>query len=254
MPAPRLNDSQKEELVDRYRQGETAQALAAAFGCSPNTVSRVLKAALDPAEMEAIKRQSRGRTPVPVVADPIPEAEASPAQPESEEVVFQGEPEPDQTPTPAAADEDEPTTLAIDDADDFGDDGLDDSDGDDDSDEADADPLVAADPAVVVEAKPLIPGALPASVYMLVDKTVELQPRPLAEFTELGSLPEDEQALQALMLYTNPRQAKRQCGRTQRVIKVPDAGVLERRSSYLVAQGITRLVVEGGALFALAGN
>jgi hypothetical protein len=240
MPAPRLNDSQKEELVDRYRQGETAQALAAAFGCSPNTVSRVLKAALDPAEMEAIKRQSRGRTPAPV------------AQPEN--VLFQGEPEPDQAPTPAAADEDEPTTLAIDDADDFGDDGLDDSDGENDSDEADADPLVVADPAVVVEAQPLIPGALPASVYMLVDKTVELQPRPLAEFTELGSLPEDEQTLQALMLYTNPRQAKRQCGRTQRVIKVPDAGVLERRSSYLVAQGITRLVVEGGALFALAGN
>ena len=240
MPAPRLNDSQKKELVDRYRQGETAQALAAAFGCSPNTVSRVLKAALDPAEMEAIKRQSRGRTPAPV------------AQPEH--VLFHGEPEPDQAPTPAAADEDEPTTLAIDDADDFGDDGLDDSDGENDSDEADADPLVVADPAVVVEAQPLIPGALPASVYMLVDKTVELQPRPLAEFTELGSLPEDEQTLQALMLYTNPRQAKRQCGRTQRVIKVPDAGVLERRSSYLVAQGITRLVVEGGALFALAGN
>jgi hypothetical protein len=253
MPAPRLNDSQKEELVDRYRQGETAQALAAAFGCSPNTVSRVLKAALDPAEMEAIKRQSRGRTTAPV-ADPKPEAEAFAAPAEPEEMVAPGAPEPDQPPTLTAADEDEPTSLAIDDADDFGDDGLDDSDGEDDSDEADADPLAAADPAVVVEAQPLIPGALPASVYMLVDKTVELQPRPLAEFMELGLLPEDEQGLQALMLYTNPRQAKRQCGRTQRVIKVPDAGVLERRSSYLVAQGITRLVVEGGALFALAGN
>jgi hypothetical protein len=32
---------------------------------------------------------------------------------------------------------------------------------------------------------------------------------------------------------------------------VPDAGVLERRSSYLVAKGITRLVLEGGALYAL---
>jgi hypothetical protein len=253
MPAPRLNDSQKEELVDRYRQGETAQALAAAFGCSPNTVSRVLKAALDPAEMEAIKRQSRGRTTAPV-ADPKPEVEAVAAPAEPEEVVSPAAPEPDQPPTLTAADEDEPTSLAIDDADDFGDDGLDDSDGEDDSDDADAGTPVAADPAVVVEAQPLIPGALPASVYMLVDKTVELQPRPLAEFIELGLLPEDEQGLQALMLYTNPRQAKRQCGRTQRVIKVPDAGVLERRSSYLVAQGITRLVVEGGALFALAGN
>jgi riboflavin biosynthesis pyrimidine reductase len=86
---------------------------------------------------------------------------------------------------------------------------------------------------------------------MLVDKTVELQAKPLREFPELGGLPDEEQELQALMLFTNPRQAKRQCGRTQRVIKVPDAGVLQRRASYLVAQGITRLVVEGGALFAL---
>lgn len=253
MPAPRLNDSQKEELVVRYRQGETAQALAVAFGCSPNTVSRVLKAALDPGEMEAIKRQSRGRTAAPV-ADPMPEPEAVPALTAPAELAFNGAPKTEESTAPSNALEEEPTILAIDDADDFGDDGLDDSDGDDEIDDADVDPVVAGDPVVVLEAQPLIPGALPTSVYMLVDKTVELQPKPLAEFTELGSLPEEEQALQALMLYTNPRQAKRQCGRTQRVIKVPDAGVLERRSSYLVAQGITRLVVEGGALFSLATN
>jgi hypothetical protein len=255
MPAPRLNDSQKEELVVRYRQGETAQALAAAYGCSPNTVSRVLKAALDPKEMEAIKRQSRGKSAAPVAeveaATPIAEA--------SEEPIVVSEPPPQPVAsTQEVSDDADLKTLAIDDADDFGDDGLDDGDSgsDDDSDDADdaAPAAVVADPAVRLEAQPLIPGALPASVYMLVDKTVELQPRPLAEFTELGSLPEEEQDRQALMLFTNPRQAKRQCGRTQRVIKVPDAGVLERRSSYLVAQGITRLVVEGGTLFALANH
>jgi hypothetical protein len=100
---------------------------------------------------------------------------------------------------------------------------------------------------------PLTPGALPGSVYLLVDKTVELEPRPLREFTELGSLPAEEQDRRALMLYANPRQAKRQCGRSQRVIKVPDSGLLQRRSSYLVAQGITRLVLEGGSLFAIPG-
>jgi riboflavin biosynthesis pyrimidine reductase len=89
---------------------------------------------------------------------------------------------------------------------------------------------------------------------MLVDKTVELQAKPLKDFPELGLLPEDEQERQALMLYSNPRQAKRQCGRTQRVIKVPDSGVLERTSAYLLAQGITRLVVEGGSLYAIPGS
>jgi hypothetical protein len=255
MPAPRLNDSQKEELVARYRQGETAQALAAAYGCSPNTVSRVLKAALDAKEMEAIKRQSRGKAAAPVAEmEPVSlSEEALDVAPEA----FEPLPQPQASPQDVG-DDDDLKTLAIDDADDFGDDGLEDGDSapDEDSDDADDAELASlvADPAVRLEVQPLIPGALPASVYMLVDKTVELQPRPLAEFTELGSLPEDEQERHALMLFTNPRQAKRQCGRTQRVIKVPDAGVLERRSSYLVAQGITRLVVEGGALFALANH
>jgi len=261
MAAPRLNDSQKEELVARYRQGETAQALAAAYGCSPNTVSRVLKAALDPEEMASIKRQSRGRStdvpePVepadpPLAAPPFAEAAAAADPPAGSE--GDGDSAVDAEQSELAAEQSE---LAIDDADDFAEDGLDDTDTLDDAevDEASTLPAAAIAPGVVLEAQPLIPGVLPASVYMLVDKTVELQAKPLREFPELGTLPEDEQERQALMLFTNPRQAKRQCGRTQRVIKVPDAGVLERRSSYLVAQGITRLVVEGGSLFALAGS
>jgi hypothetical protein len=46
-------------------------------------------------------------------------------------------------------------------------------------------------------------------------------------------------------LFANPRAAKRQCGRSQRVIKVPDTTVFERTSSYLLKRGITRLVMEG---------
>jgi hypothetical protein len=150
-----------------------------------------------------------------------------------------------------------PGVLAIDDADDFGDDGLDDG-ADDDVEELEPVAVLAAidpaDPQAAVSARLLARGVLPASVYLLVDKTVELEARPLREFSELGSLPEQEQERQALMLYTNPRQAKRQCGRTQRVIKVPDSDVFERTSRYLLAQGISRLVLEGGALFALPGS
>jgi hypothetical protein len=259
MAAPRLNDSQKEELVARYRQGETAQALAAAYGCSPNTVSRVLKAALDPAEMASIKRQSRGRSvdaPEPVEPAAPPLAAASPAVAAAQADPAEADPAEEGDDDGDRAVDAEQSELAIDDADDFAEDGLDDGDSLDDCEADDASPVPAAAIAagVVLEAQPLIPGVLPASVYMLVDKTVELQAKPLRDFPELGTLPEEEQQRQALMLFTNPRQAKRQCGRTQRVIKVPDAGVLERRSSYLVAQGITRLVVEGGSLFALAGS
>lgn len=238
MAAPRLTDSQKQELVASYRQGETAQALAEAYGCSPNTVSRVVKAALSPDELAASRKQGRS-----IKAEPVP-APASSAMAAAEA------PEPE---APEAPDDDDAGVLAIDDADDFGDDGLDDDDADLEADLADPAPALSLAQGEKLQTKPLLPGLLPSSVYMLVDKTVELQAKPLREFPELGGLPDEEQELQALMLFTNPRQAKRQCGRNQRVIKVPDGEVLQRRSSYLVAQGITRLVIEGGALYSLPG-
>ncbi len=237
MAAPRLTDSQKQELVARYRQGETAQALADAYGCSPNTVSRVVKAALSAEELAEIRKQGRSAKAEPVAEVAVPE-------PAAEE------------PDPA---DDDAGVLAIDDADEFGDDddfaddGLDDDEADLEAELADPAPAFSLPQGERPQTKPLQPGLLPSSVYMLVDKTVELQAKPLREFPELGALPEEELELQALMLFTNPRQAKRQCGRSQRVIKVPDSEVLQRRSSYLVAQGITRLVIEGGALYSLPG-
>ncbi|NCV93351.1 MAG: hypothetical protein EBW30_11445, partial [Synechococcaceae bacterium WB7_3xG_012] len=119
MPAPRLSESQKEELVARYRLGETAQALAASYGCSPNTVSRVLKAGIDAEELAELKKQSRSRSsakPAAVVEAPAPEPESSTS--ESEE---------------PSDDEEDSGVLAIDDADDFGDDGDEENfeDGDD---------------------------------------------------------------------------------------------------------------------------
>ncbi|MCX5969321.1 MAG: hypothetical protein NTV57_17185 [Cyanobacteria bacterium] len=101
--------------------------------------------------------------------------------------------------------------------------------------------------------RPLASAQLPASVYMLVDKTVELQSRPLSEITELGQLAPDERDRQALVVFANPRQAKRLCGRTQRVIKLPDTRVIERTAPYLLAQGISRVVIEG-ALYSLPGS
>lgn len=167
-----------------------------------------------------------------------------------------------------------PGVLAIDDADDFGEEAegddveSDDGDSDDgDGDDTDAEgnvftmvPVMAGvnlssgvQEGAAVVCQPLESAPLPASLYMLVDKTVELQARPLSDFPELGALPDDEQARQALVVFANPRQAKRQCGRTQRVIKMPDSQVIQRTATFLVGQGITRVVLEG-ALYALPGG
>ena len=355
MAATRLSDSQKQELVARFRQGETSQVLAEAFGCSTNTVSRVVRTALDPEDYGALKQQHRGRSaapgagpagganlPLPLAdgggdrqdgpprgpagadaggdqapslaehaapsstgigdgqaahAHPSPTTRAGSAEdrepglPAVEppfdawvqqqihgtaiaDVVELGAADGDADSQDSPADGQGHAALAIDDADDFADEaGEDDDEGDSSEEGEDGDDRFQADDGadrdsqtfVVLplgqtiedrpspSVQPLVPADLPASVYMLVDKTVELDIKPLKDLPELGTLPEDEAERQALVLYANPRQAKRYCGRNQRVIKVPDSGVLARTAPYLLSQGVTRLVVEG-ALYSLPGS
>ncbi len=210
MAASRLSDEQKSLLVERYRAGATAAELAADFGCSAATVSRVVKAALDPEEYEQLK-QGRGRAAVKAAVEGV---------------------------------------LAIDDADDFAAESDDAGLGDDDGFvPVPVLPLVQEH----VECLPLEQASLPASAYMLVDKAVELEARPLGELPELGQLPPGEEEQRALVVYANPRQAKQLCGRSQRVIKLPDPWVLHRTARYLVAQGITRVVLEG-SVYSLPGS
>ena len=247
MAATRLTDSQKIEIVARYRAGEGSAELAEAYGCSTNTVSRVVKAGLEPVEYEQLKQQRNH----PLKLSPeLVAQEPEPLEPEPQEP----EPLDPELPEPAG-DDDDPAVLAIDDADDFGDDANDIDFADDDlADQFVAVPLLLVDhvgePA---QCQPLADAPLPASVYMLVDKTVELQAKPLKDFPELGQLPAGEEERQALMVFANPRQAKRHCGRTQRVIKVPDTRILERTAPYLIAQGISRVVMEG-SLYSLPGS
>ncbi|SBO43226.1 conserved protein of unknown function [Cyanobium sp. NIES-981] len=294
MVASRLSDGQKGEVVARYRAGDSSTELAKVFGCSANTITRVVKAALDPQEYEGLKlrrgKPARAGTPAPTdgtamdreaaaATSPAPEAaveEATAAAPEDSKesaTAAAGDEAPEAADEASETFDDEEAdaphhrrVLAIDDADDFGDDDESDDESDD-GDEADGDDPDRDDAATFmavpvlaleqqpqpVTCRPLAEAALPESAYLLVDKQVELEARPLREFTELGPLPDEEAERQAFMVFVNPRQAKRHCGRNQRVIKLPDTGLLQRTAPFLLAQGISRVVIEG-SLFALPGS
>ena len=358
MAASRLSDSQKSELVARYRAGEGSAELAAVYGCSSNTVSRTVKAALPPREYEQLKQdRARGLKPplapleipgspqqphlaafdaaaVPVQADqapPVPPAPLVVSDQQISQFAIEVPPAARQQWPDQDLDRDQAAELAIEDTGDFvvantddfvladtddfvvaddtaieqpsaaafdgrdGEDNSEDEDSDDDGDvyganddgngdeldeegdeqdddeedgdlpdEDDGDDLTGDEDEMLlavavteqrlqpVSCQPLKDAPLPASVYMLVDKTVELEARPLKEFPELGLLPPEEEELQALQVFVNPRQAKRHCGRSQRVIKIPDTRIFERTASHLLAQGISRLVIEN-SLYSLPG-
>ena len=229
MAPRRLSDSEKQDLVGRYKAGESTSALAEAFGCSPNTVSRTVKALL-PADAYAALKASRQKGLVTPPLPTVTEAE----QPEVDSL------------------KEDDSSLALDDADDFGEDSEEELAEDDDN--GSVETFTELVPLLGVgnlsdrplnQAQPFSVDLLPDSAYMLVDKVVELDARPLKEFPELGLLDDAEQERQGLCLFASPRAAKRQCGRSQRVIKVPDTAVFQRTSSYLLARGITRLVLDG---------
>ena len=249
MAARRLSDSEKQDLVGRYKAGESTAALAESFGCSPNTVSRTVKALLPPEAYAALKAsRQKGGTAV-AASQPLIEIPPldGPSTVDLPSVHID-------TPEASAGEfsAEEASNLALDDAADFAE--LSDDQGTALEEPAPMDVFTELVPLIGVaglsgsapmETQPLSPGVLPDSVYMLVDKVVELDARPLRDFPELGPLDTADQDRQGLFLFTNPRAAKRQCGRSQRVIKVPDTTVFERTSSYLLKRGITRLVMEG---------
>ena len=234
MAPSRLNDSHKQEIVERYRAGETSGQIAVAYGCSTNTVSRTVRSLLSPEEYAELKIQRSAKTSgLESTAIERSALENSPSEvgtAENSSVESAGS-------HGTSADLDDDATFNTDDANVFHEIAV----------------LPVDLPQVTTQqviCRPFASELLPDSVYMLVDKTVELDPRPLSEFPELGLSDPSEQQRQALCLYASPRAAKRQCGRSQRVIKVPDTQVFAQTSSYLLARGITHLVVEG-SLFAL---
>ncbi len=241
MAPRRLSESEKKDLVGRYKAGESTAALAEAFDCSSNTVTRTVKALVPPEAYAALKA-SRQKSATVMPAAPVA------AEPE--------------LPVGAVEDQDKAeavSPLALEDADDFGDDtdGVNEEDVGTEDDSALSQTFTELVPLLgvadlsdhlPVEVQPMAEGCLPDSVYMLVDKVVELDARPLRDFPELGRIEESELDRQGLFLYGNPRAAKRHCGRSQRVIKVPDTAVFERTSAYLLARGITRLVMDGNLI------
>ena len=261
MAPSRLNDSHKQEIVERYRAGDTSAEIAAAYGCSTNTVSRTVRSLLSSEEYAKLKAQRAAKGSAVENSASESRADTTLVDTTAQAISTNEEEGLESVGSEVNGDVDgdgdgDGQILALDDAEDFGSAELDDNEtfNQDDENVFHEIAVLPVDlPEVTTQqvvCRPFASELVPDSVYMLVDKTVELDPRPLSEFPELGFIDPSEQERQALCLYASPRAAKRQCGRSQRVIKVPDTQVFEQTSSYLLARGITHLVVEG-SLFVL---
>lgn len=130
------------------------------------------------------------------------------------------------------------------DLEDINDEDDDEDDEDDDDDESITFPQSSSSLSDV-QIRPLSQASLPRICYLVIDRSAELIVKPLADFADLGAIPQEEVKQRTLPVFDNHRIAKRFSHRRERVIKVPDGRMLQKTSHHLHNKGITRLLIDG---------
>ena len=84
----------------------------------------------------------------------------------------------------------------------------------------------------------------PKTVYMIVDKNIELEIKLLKDYPEWEFLPNEDLQRKTIEIYFDLKLAKRACSKEQKVIKVPNTDVFRIVSPILISRGISRIVSE----------
>ena len=254
MISRRLTKTQKSEILEAYKAGDNTNVIAGRFNCTANTINRTVKTLLSESEYKLLKvYRSKNSTKI------LKEKKENLGQ--SNYLISIGQ----DVLSKKVNDEFDSTEvekigfLAIEDADDFGEDLSSESQNnknyDNDKNNQNFDnnfeviaPLISEFDFDLEKQKLdfeiLNYESLPESVYMIVDKKVELDMQPISDLPEWEFLPENELKRNAIILFSNQRSAKRVCSKNQRVIKIPNTKIFKISKSYLISKGITRLILE----------
>ncbi len=238
----RLTSTQKDEIVEAYRGGETANTLAEKYSCSSNTINRTVKTLLSDIEYKLLKekrskisnKKLKGVIDKNKITEKVQSKNIdddlynSSSDSDFQEIALLPGGEISSFELQAIENSDEERTDQVEDK---------------------FEEIVPLISNFDFEEKKLDfeivnQEVLPEIVYMLVDKKVELDVKLICDLPEWSFLPENELKRNAILLFSNQRSAKRSCSRNQRVIKIPDTSVFEVSKSYLLSKGITRLILE----------
>ena len=89
---------------------------------------------------------------------------------------------------------------------------------------------------------PIDEASFPGIVYMLVDNKTELEIKLLKDYPEWQFLPEEDLQIKTIEIYSDLKNAKRDCRKDQKVIKVPNPNVFKVASKIMLSRGIARII------------
>ncbi len=85
---------------------------------------------------------------------------------------------------------------------------------------------------------------LPDIVYMIVEKSIELEIKLLNEYPDWQFLPPEDLKRKTIEIFHDLKVANKNCNKNQKVIKVPNSKVFEIVAPILKSRGISRIVSE----------
>tara|TARA_Y100001968_G_scaffold150127_1_gene137345 strand:- start:1473 stop:2288 length:816 start_codon:yes stop_codon:yes gene_type:complete len=263
MISRRLTKNQKDEILEAYRAGFNSNVLAEKYSCTTNTINRTVKTLLSESEYASLKekRSKIIKKKGEVVQNEILKNKQQDLEKSNSliSLEFKGKEEDESLKIVENIDNPEIkklTSLPIEDATEFCEESFSESKNfkndnmnqNFDNNFEEIAPLISNFEFDQDKQKSnfeiLNYESLPESVYMIVDKKVELDLQPISDLPEWSFLPENELRRNAILLFSNQRSAKRSCEKNQRVIKIPNTAIFKLSKSYLVSKGITRLILE----------
>ena len=82
----------------------------------------------------------------------------------------------------------------------------------------------------------------PNTVFMVVDKKIELEVKYLKDYPDWQFLSNEDLNRKTIEIFDDLKVAKRFCNKEQKVIKVPNTNVFKIVAPILLSKGITRIV------------
>ena len=249
MISKRLTKNEKIEILEEFRSGVPGNNLAKKYNCSANTINRTVKTLLTNDEYNSLKEERSKIKRTKIKLSSIDSSNLEREVLEEDKSKFKSIFDSNNN------DKDDTFRLEFEKSSSFHSVGNDHDEleskyefKDDDNIFEEIAPLISTFDFEThkqkVDCQNLDKVNLPESVYMLVDKKVELEPQVISELPEWSFLPENELQRRAILLFPNQRTAKRNCARNQRVIKIPNTSIFKISITYLLAKGITRLILE----------
>ena len=219
--AKRLSENQKEEILSKFREGDSIELLAKEFNCTKLTISRNLKKHISEDEFQLLNTKNIEKKKNFIRNN----EKLSDSQVKNySNLEVYGEKEADKVDSDSNLDvikdyDFSPFTEII--------------------------PLneeIENLPRKDFSSVSISEISFPKVVYMVVDKKIELEVKKLKDYPEWHFLSENELERKTIEIYIDLKAAKRSCNKEQKVIKVPNTKVFEIAAPILISRGISRII------------